>query len=129
MFDNERLRKRRIDMGLTQEEVGAVVGISRSAVQKYEKNVIKNVYTSTVELFAQALRCSPAYLLGWTDDPREGLPGFPTDEPMAGDEKKFLNLYRDLNDEGKERLLRYAEDLVASGNYKKYGSAGMVQES
>ena len=39
MFSSDRLRERRLAMGLTLEQVGEVVGISRSAVQKYEKKV------------------------------------------------------------------------------------------
>ena len=69
MFDFERLRKRRLDMGLTLQEVADVVGISMSAVQKYEKGKIKNIYISTIELFSKALHCSPLYLLGWINTP------------------------------------------------------------
>ncbi|MBQ6411086.1 MAG: hypothetical protein IJI16_03955, partial [Atopobiaceae bacterium] len=32
-----------------------------SAVQKYEKGKIKNIYISTIELFSKALHCSPLY--------------------------------------------------------------------
>ena len=37
--------------------------------------------------------------------------------------------WADLNDEGRERLLQYAEDLVAGGRYaKKSGPAGLDQK-
>ena len=39
------------------------------------------------------------------------------------DEARLLCLYDDLNDEGRERLIEYAEDLTASGRYKKDHSA------
>ena len=58
MFNPERLRQRRLDMGLTSKKL-VRLGISRSAVNKYERGVIKNVYTSVVEGFASVLRCSP----------------------------------------------------------------------
>lgn len=37
-------------------------------------------------------------------------------------EKKLVELYRELNDEGKEKLLTYAIDLEDTGKYKKAGS-------
>lgn len=112
-FMRDRLKKRRLDMGLTLEEVGNVLNISRSAVQKHEKGVIKNVYTSTVELFAQALRCSPAYLMGWTDNPSIT----PNTVDLKSDEFSHIEKYRSLNSDGKKKLAEYADDLISSGKY------------
>lgn len=128
MFSNDRLRQRRIDMGLTQEEVGDVVGISRSAVQKHERGIIKNVYTSTVELFAKALRCSPAYLMCWTDDPRAGMDEEPEIVLTDFERDMVLNV-RQLNEEGAEKVADYIADIVASGRYKKDYPLGMVSEA
>lgn len=36
-------------------------------------------------------------------------------------EKKLVELYRELNDEGKEKLVGYAKDLTRTGDYKKVG--------
>lgn len=44
-------------------------------------------------------------------------------------EARLLGLYDELNDEGRERLLDYAEDLTASGRYKKGYSAGLGAEA
>lgn len=124
MFNPERLRQRRLDMGLTLEEVGRPLGISRSAVNKYERGVIKNIYTSVVESFATVLRCSPGYLMGWTDDPLEGMhPSF----SMSPELLALNDALDQLNEEGKEKLLDYAADLVASGRYIKSDSVGLGQ--
>lgn len=37
----------------------------------------------------------------------------------APGENHMINLYRELNQEGQEKLLDYADDLVASGKYIK----------
>lgn len=124
MFSCDRLRERRISMGLTQEEVGNIAGITRSAVQKYERGIIKNVYTSTLELFAQALRCSPAYLMCWTDNPREGM-----ELELNSKERDIIRAYRELNDEGAEKVEEYIKDISSSGRYIKSDSAGMVSEA
>lgn len=125
MFDNERLRQRRLDMGMTQEEVGEVVGITRSAVQKHEKGIIKNVACSTVELFAKALRCSPAYLMGWTDDSRTEEQKKMLGGTLSAAERVLVEKFSELNEEGQEKLLDYADDLVSSGKYIKNNQAGV----
>lgn len=43
-------------------------------------------------------------------------------------EKKLVELYRELNDEGKEKLVGYAKDLTRTGDYKKAGSYRMVSK-
>ncbi|MEA4933104.1 MAG: helix-turn-helix transcriptional regulator [Lawsonibacter sp.] len=106
MFSSERLRQRRINMGMTQEEVGEIVGISRSGVQKHEKGIIKNVTTSTVELFAKALRCSPAYLMCWTDDPR--IDGGHGDQGLD----RLIGVWDRMNEEGRAKILEYADDIA-----------------
>ena len=105
MFSSERLKARRLAMGLTLEEVGEVAGISRSAVQKYEKGIIKNIYTSTIEAFAQALHCSPAYLTCWTDDPLEGMRQPENSVVLQKDEADILEAWREATDSARESAL------------------------
>ena len=47
---------------------------------------------------------------------------------LTTDEEALIGKYRDLNDEGKEKLNGYAEDLIDSGKYIKSDKAGMVEE-
>lgn len=69
MFDGKRLQKMRTERGWSQERLGEVIGVSRSAINKYEVGVVTDVKASQVELLASALGCSAAYLVCWTDDP------------------------------------------------------------
>lgn len=39
----ERIKRLRIEHGMTQEEVGKELGITKGAVQKYEANQITNL--------------------------------------------------------------------------------------
>lgn len=43
-------------------------------------------------------------------------------------EEKLLTHYRNLNEEGQEKLVEYAEDLEASGRYIKNNEFGILQE-
>lgn len=124
MFDCQRLRNRRRELGLTLEEVGKIVGLTRSGVQKVENAVVTNITVSKVELFAQALKCNPAWLLDWTDKP-ELLTTPPDTITLKSPERDLLDKYRSMNEEGQEKIRDYVDDLAASGKYKKYRSDGM----
>lgn len=67
MTIGERIRQRRIELGLSQEEVSIKAGYkSRSSVNKLESS--RNLPLSKVEKMATALECTPAYLMGWEDE-------------------------------------------------------------
>lgn len=64
----DRLREKRLSLGLTQEYVAEKVGTTKQTIQKYECGIIKNIPQDKVEALAKALNCSPAYLMGWEDN-------------------------------------------------------------
>lgn len=66
---NDRIKKARADSGLTLEEVSLKVGVSRQTIQKYESGIISNIPSDKIEKIAKALDVSPAYLMGWEDEP------------------------------------------------------------
>lgn len=47
--------------------------------------------------------------------------------PTSASSRHLLTIYNQLNDEGQEKLVDYAEDLSASGRYIKTDSAGVVE--
>lgn len=44
-------------------------------------------------------------------------------------DKRLSDAISQLNEEGCERVVEYAEDLVAGGRYKKHGQDAMVKEA
>lgn len=100
----DRIRYLRINLGLTQEELGQKVGLTKSAINKYEKGSIENMKQSMIARFASALDVSPVYLLGLED-------------PKQDQEDRLLSLFRMMNDEGRAYLLQTAE--MASRTYIK----------
>ncbi|UJF15099.1 helix-turn-helix domain-containing protein [Jeotgalibaca sp. MA1X17-3] len=60
MFD---LRSRRIELGLTLEEVGNQVGVGKSTVRKWEQGLIDNMKRDKIALLANALKVSPLELI------------------------------------------------------------------
>jgi repressor LexA len=55
---------RRKELGLTLEEVGKAVGVSKSTVKKWENGFIANMRRDRIEKLARALQISPIQLLG-----------------------------------------------------------------
>lgn len=65
----DRIKYRREALGLSQTELAERLGYNdRSTIAKIEKGV-NDLNQSKIEAFAEALETTPAYLMGWTDDP------------------------------------------------------------
>ena len=66
MTVGERIKQKRIELNLSQDELAKKVGYkSRSSIQKIE--CARNLPLPKVELMARALGCTPAYLMGWEE--------------------------------------------------------------
>lgn len=63
----ERLQEARERSGLTLEEVGELVGKSKSTIQRYESGKVSNLNNEMISRLAEAVRVSPIYLMGWSD--------------------------------------------------------------
>lgn len=116
-----RLKELREARGLTLEQVGAYVGVNKATVQRYEIGNIDIKRNVAIKL-AECLGTSPAYIMGWTDDPSAA-----TSPAISGQLKALAEALAELNDEGREKLLDYAADLVASGRYIKSRASGLGQ--
>ena len=51
----EKIRDARLAKGLTQEELGNLVGLQKSAIAKYENGRVVNIKRSTLQKLAKAL--------------------------------------------------------------------------
>lgn len=59
----QMIYERRTSLGLTLEEVGNKVGVSKSTVKKWESGDISNMRRDKIALLAQALQISPVSLI------------------------------------------------------------------
>lgn len=59
----ELIRNRRIELKLTLEEVGNMVGVSKSTVKKWEDGYISNMKRDKIALLAKALQIEPVSLI------------------------------------------------------------------
>lgn len=72
---HERIKKCRLECGLTLMEVANALGVREATAQRYESGEIKNLKQSTVLEMARIFNCSPAYLMGWEDTDAENSGG------------------------------------------------------
>ena len=112
---SERLRCAMDARGLKQSDLVRITGIGKSSVCTYLTGEYepkqKNIYK-----LAHALNVSEAWLMG-CDVPMEPVVTSIQFPPKI---QKLVDLAEELNEEGQERLLDYADDLASSGKYKKY---------
>ena len=71
MTTGERIKKRREAIGMSVDDVAAEIGKNRATVYRYENGYIGDVPVSILSKLADILCTTPAYLMGWTDDPED----------------------------------------------------------
>ena len=107
MFDGRRIRERRIELKISQEELALKVGYkSKSTVNKIEHNE-RDIQIDKVEEFAKALAVSPCFLMGWEDSTGTPICG-KIDEAHALTTKDLLDLIsKHLGDDTKYVVASY----------------------
>lgn len=66
-----RIKQRRLSLGITAEDLAYEIGKSRTTIYRYENGDIENIPTTVLEPLAEALRTTPSFLMGWDDDPED----------------------------------------------------------
>lgn len=98
-----------------------------------------SISTDTLRLIADGIGVDFIFLAcladGWSPDmvsnavvPSGYRTEVPFQKPLNQNETRLLDLYRDLNEEGQERLMESADDMVRSGKYIKSDQSGVVQK-
>lgn len=102
MTIGDRIRGRRIELGLSQEELALKIGYkSRSSVNKIEKNERK-LTQSKIKAFADALRTTPDFIVGWEESSVSNIQRFQSNKsiPVLSRISSGLPIYVAENIEG-----------------------------
>lgn len=119
---SDRIRNLRISKGLTQEQLGEILGVGKATVQKYESGQIQNLKTAHIKKLCELFGQKPHYFI--FDD----LEKYETSndrllydiEITYGDTvSKIVVKSLSLNEKGRERLLQLADDLSFLEKYTK----------
>ena len=62
-----RLKELRERAGLTLEDVGKKIGVSRATAQRYESGAISGIPYDKIEKLAELYHVSPGYIMGWLE--------------------------------------------------------------
>lgn len=67
MTKGQRIKARREELQIAQVDLAKRVGITKQLLYKYETEIVTNIPSDVIERLADALNCSPAYIMGWED--------------------------------------------------------------
>jgi len=76
----ERIRRRRVELGLTQDQLAGRLGVSYQQIQKYERGA-NRISASRLYALARRLDVVPGYFYGDLDAPGECLAHGGCDQP------------------------------------------------
>lgn len=105
----EKIKARRLDLGLTLEDVGNIVGVGKSTVRKWETGNIADMKRDKIALLAKALNVSPLFIMGI--DEEEPQPA------ISEKENILLSYYNQLNDFGKQEAIKRVSELTEIPKY------------
>ena len=112
----KRIKEKRLELGLSFQELSRKTGISSSTLQRYETGYISNVPLSKLKPLSKALGVTPIYLMGWEDEKTEKAP------ELLEDEKEILNIYNQLDEGDKGELRGIGKGMLRAEKYKSYKS-------
>ena len=119
MTVGEKIKKLRLERGLTQEELGDVLGVKKAAVQKYESGQVQNLKQSTIKKLCEVFNKYPDYFI--FDDFDNDL------EAQLRKEVEFVQIIEkkygkevvgifeiviELNDDSKKKVSDYVNDIA-----------------
>jgi transcriptional regulator, XRE family len=78
-----RLKALRLDRGLTQDEVGQRVLVSKQTLYKYENDIVTNIPVDKIEMLAEVYNVTPAYIMGWEQSPAPASDDLPDVSPTG----------------------------------------------
>ena len=103
----DKIKEKRKEAGLTQEELGEKLGVQKSAVAKWENGRVENIKRSVMLSMSKALGVDPAY---WFDDGAEAEED--DEDDFTEEQIELLARYDSLPDDKKELVLNLIRSLT-----------------
>lgn len=124
----ERIKQLRKEAGITQEELANSLGLKKVSIQKYENGGIVNLKTETLEKLGEVFNVSPSYIMGWdkfdnidTTQIKEDVEILEVIKELCGYVGvELYQIFDKLNEEGRRKILFYAEDIAQIPKYKRF---------
>ncbi len=112
----KRIKERRLELGLSYQDIADATGLSKSTIQRYETGNIRKLPINQIEDIARALHTSPGYLMGW-----EETPGYYTDEEtvLLAEELKNNPQYKVMFDSTRDLDPKSVKEIIEFIKFKR----------
>lgn len=104
----KRIKTRRCEIDMTQEELAKDLGFNKSTIQRYETGQVKNIKIPVLHLMARTLKINPDWLACKTDIKSKAV---------VTDNDPTIETYKKLNPLGKQKASDYIQDLSEQPKY------------
>ena len=112
MTIGENIKKFRKERKLTQEQLGNILGVKKAAIQKYENGTVKNLKQETIKKLSEYFGVDPINFIEAPPLTKQLSVIEDVKNLYGNDAIHILDLFTQLNTEGREKLKIYAEDMV-----------------
>lgn len=122
MNTGDRIKQRRMELGLTVDDLAERINKSRATIYRYENGDIENMPTTILEPLAKALYTTPTDLMGWEqvdshfsgkEAPKEIYDKFKSNVSKFHEEhKELFDIYGKLSSPNQKRVLTYSKNLL-----------------
>ena len=110
MTIGEKIKKLRKQLDMSVDELAITLGKNRATVYRYEKGDIENLPLDMLEPLANALKTTPAYLMGWDNKPSKNT-------ATIGELLKMMRTQRNLT------IGEYSKEIgISPDDLRKYES-------
>lgn len=116
MTVSERIRLRRLELGLTVDEVAEKLNKNRATIYRYENEDISKLPASILEPLAKVLNTTPHYLMGWENPIKNLMVNEPDLQPEA---VEIAKLYLQLDDLDRAEIRGEIKGMLRADKYKK----------
>lgn len=96
----ERIKNKRLEFHMTQEELASRLGLQKSVIAKYENGRISNIKRSTIQKMAEIFECSPVWLMGLDATPETSEEAIKS----AKEDAQLVAKYRALSPEDRKTI-------------------------
>lgn len=117
----EKVRALRTSRGLTQGQLGDMIGVQKAAVQKYESGAVANIKPGVLLNMCDALGVSPSVLMGWrdgsSDDDMDLMDA--VGRAHGSDVAAIVDAASQMNARGRSFALQIVSDLALIEKYRR----------